>query len=547
MPGPAKEFFSLHRYQEEVGKDFKRITLYLCTAKDFYHSETANLDWNDAADIDDNTSVDKSQNSAPAKRLKEDPDLICNEECNKLGGSEEIELQIQHDEQVAMELQRQFHDESVCPDEAATHTALTSMEHEPGGRSGYPDTADEEVYVEKHNLNTPSEVVQALGKRVNKEKQFFITVRRRTPLQRILNLWRYESKKQGAHHEMRVQFLGEQGIDSGALTKEFFTEVIPLIGNTLFPRGNPIDSTFHVQNGNFRTSGEIVASSLAQGGPPPCFLDAKAFETLVNSEVDILNLTAEKDLTLSERELIDSIKNDIDGHKDTILEHGFTGLIDIMHIDDIVRSVTVSLVNKRVLYLGEFKKGLALHGLSNIVTNQPKVCQPLFVQGQLQSVDATYLFSLMSPEYSPAGSSRRELEEELMDNFQDFLMALDEGNITGYESAVAWNYNENDPEILESVTEPLNEKFETADLTSAGILGWLTGQKHRQLNGDKLKISAKFDHECLIRNPEHSLCFPLVGACGMQVTFPVSHMKGYDAFSNVFLLAFCKGQAFGNP
>lgn len=62
-----------------------------------------------------------------------------------------------------------------------------------------------------------------------------------------------------------------------------------------------------------------------------------------------------------------------------------------------------------------------------------------------------------------------------------------------------------------------------------------------------IKITVKFDHECLIRNPAQSICFPLVGACGMEVTFPVSHMTGYDAFKSVFLLAFCKGQAFGNP
>ena len=80
------------------------------------------------------------------------------------------------------------------------------------------------------------------------------------------------------------------------------------------------------------------------------------------------------------------------------------------------------------------KKGLTLFGLSDIVKNQPKVCQPLFVKEQVQHVDATHLFSLMSPEYSPAGSSRREVEETLTDDFQDFLMALDDGNITGYES-----------------------------------------------------------------------------------------------------------------
>ena len=38
LPG-SKEFFSLKVYQEELGKDFKRITMYLCTSEDFKSSE----------------------------------------------------------------------------------------------------------------------------------------------------------------------------------------------------------------------------------------------------------------------------------------------------------------------------------------------------------------------------------------------------------------------------------------------------------------------------------------------------------------------------
>ena len=102
--------------------------------------------------------------------------------------------------------------------------------------------------------------------------------------------------------------------------------------------------------GDFRASGEIFASSVVQGGPPPSFLDQNAFETLVKNEVDILNLTPEKDL-LRVRD------NNIYRHRDTILEHGYTGLTDMAHSEDIVRSLTISLVNKRVLYLREFKEG----------------------------------------------------------------------------------------------------------------------------------------------------------------------------------------------
>jgi len=74
LPGPAKEFFSLQRYQEEVGKVFKRITLYLCTAKEFYHSETVGLDWHDASDNEDEDSADKQGGEVSSKRLKMDPE-----------------------------------------------------------------------------------------------------------------------------------------------------------------------------------------------------------------------------------------------------------------------------------------------------------------------------------------------------------------------------------------------------------------------------------------------------------------------------------------
>lgn len=493
----------------------------------------------------DEDAVDKKENSVPAKRLKGDTFSSC--DSNEPSVSGETEMQIKRDEEVAMELQKQFLDETDCHNQVAS--ADPNVEPETSFLVEQSNLHKEDGIEIRgtENFTSPTTVVQALEKRVDRGKQFFLTARRKTPLPCILNLWRYEARRQGARHEVRVKFLGEDGIDSGALTREFFTEAVAAIGNKLFPNGSPVDSTYHVQNGNFRTSGEIVASSLAQGGPPPCFLDEIAFQSLVNPEFEIMSLKEENDLTLSESQLLDGIKSDIDNHRDTILEHGYTGPIDMAHIDDIVRSVTVSLVNKRILYLREFKEGLTLYGLSEIVTNQPKVCLPLFVREQVQNVDATYLFSVINPEYSPVGSSRRELEETLMDDFQDFLMALDEGTITGYDSQVAWNYNENPDDIPEADAEPFVDKFQTVELTSAGVMGWLTGQKHRQLNGEKLEILAKFDHECLIHQPAHSICFPIVGACGMEITFPVSHMKGYDAFKNVFLLAFCKGQAFAKP
>lgn len=557
LPGPGKEFFSLGRYQEEVGKDFKRITLYLCTVDDYDHSEKPDY----ALENEDSDSAQDFD--IPSKRPKEDYlnfDLI-NWDPTELQGTADL---IGDDEKFALDLQRQFLGESSSQDplQIAVDQSLVDQTapttHDVPSTNVVPNTnviPTIHAVEETSRISTPqaystiTDVVQALEKSVNKEKQFFITVRRGTPLPRILNLWRHEAKTKDVRNEFRVKFLEEDGIDTGALTREFFSDVVPAVGDMLFPNGTPLDSTHHVQNGNFRASGEIVASSLANGGPAPGYLDEKAFQSLVHPQLNVSDLDGEDGMTSTERQIIDSVKKDINLHVDLVREHGYTGLVDEAHIDDIVRSMKVSLVNKRILYLREFKEGLSLFDLSTILNDYLQLCRSLFVQGQLENVDAAYLFSLIQPLFSPVGSSRRQLEESLMDNFQDLLMALDDGEITGYKFPLVWNGSEcqADEAVDDKEKTIPAEMFESADLSSAGVMKWLTGQRHRQLNGQKIKIEAKFDHECLIRNPAHSLCFPLVGACGRVITFPVCHMKNYETFKDVFLLGFCNGQDFAKP
>ena len=41
--------------------------------------------------------------------------------------------------------------------------------------------------------------------------------------------------------------------------------------------------------------------------------------------------------------------------------------------------------------------------------------------------------------YSPEGTSRRTVEETLIDNFQDFLMGLEDEKMTGYTEMIAWS------------------------------------------------------------------------------------------------------------
>ena len=59
--------------------------------------------------------------------------------------------------------------------------------------------------------------------------------------------------------------------------------------------------------------------------------------------------------------------------------------------------------------------------------------------GHEKDVDANYVFPLMKPCYSVEGSTRKEVEESVMDSFQDVLISLeDEQKISGYTEALPW-------------------------------------------------------------------------------------------------------------
>lgn len=107
-------------------------------------------------------------------------------------------------------------------------------------------------------------MVKAVQDRVDYSNQLFLIVRGGAPFFRLLSLWQREVNRSSAENVLRVHYHGEEGIDSGAMGKEFLTQMIQGMGKTMFPEGGPINSTYHIQNGNFRACGQLAAVSLAQ-------------------------------------------------------------------------------------------------------------------------------------------------------------------------------------------------------------------------------------------------------------------------------------------
>ena len=182
----------------------------------------------------------------------------------------------------------------------------------------------------------------------------YIVLRRGAPLERVLNLWRREAHKVSPEHELRIKFLGEDGIDSGALAREFLTSTVQDIATKLFPNASPVHSTNDIQNGNFQACGEIVATSLAQGGPP--HLAKCVYDTLIlEGDMDFTSVSPEQHPTSTERGLLLQIQSIVLDQQESIIDRGYTGVIDEAHLDSITASIVFSILSRRALCLKQFK------------------------------------------------------------------------------------------------------------------------------------------------------------------------------------------------
>ena len=83
----------------------------------------------------------------------------------------------------------------------------------------------------------PASVVKVLQKKVIEDYHLFLTMRGR--------------KKKPVEYKLSIKYLGEQGTDTGALSREFLANVISDIAKIMLPNWRRVHSTLFIQNENF--------------------------------------------------------------------------------------------------------------------------------------------------------------------------------------------------------------------------------------------------------------------------------------------------------
>ena len=521
VPGGKAEFFSLKRYKEELGRDYNKITLFLCKKKD--HDESLH--------IENGSGDDSPMEPAPKKTKFEDY-------FQQYDQQQEVLASIPHDfAQPINPFDMVDHEDIWLNNIASTSTAMNDVDT--AVQRG-PNVKIDDGRTALVPTETPQELIKGFESKVILDSgHFFSVIRRNCPLSRVLSMWKREAAKVSPTKLLRVKFLGESGIDTGALANEFLTAAIPKMGSSMFPNGLPIDSMLNVANGSFKICGEIVAVSLAQGGPAPVFLTDNTYALMLSR--DDVEARIDKFLTEFDLKMLSSMEENITQYEELILDNGYTGVVEDAKKDEIIATVKVSVINRRSLYLKEFCRGLSLFGIYDAMRNHPDLFKKLFVLPNGDDhIDAMYLASVLTPIFSSQDSEKVRKEEIILDNLQDCILNFEDNPISGYSEALAYK-----DEDHSATSDEGEEEFHNAKLTPAGVLGWLTGQQHKPLNGETLHVTVRFDHDCMERNPQHKVCFPLVKACSKEIVIPVAHMLDKESFERNFLIAFCKGNAFG--
>ena len=136
------------------------------------------------------------------------------------------------------------------------------------------------------------------------------------------------------------------------------------------------------------------------------------------------------------------------------------------------------------------------------------------------------------------------------DFVQDFLFKLEDEQVScnttanavdTFHNSVA-SSNADNPNDDGAIVDETDEQFSLPSLSPAGVMGWLTGQQHKALNGESMAISVMFNHDCTDQYPGHVICYTTVAACGKLLTPPVNHMKKAAEFNEIFIVAYCGGQ-----
>ena len=400
VPG-TKEAFSLMKYKEAISKDYKKLTFYLCLRDEFQYNQLS--DW----------SSDESEKIKVTEHEKK-PTV-------HLSITEEKDNDTDHENKTTVSTTANKSPIFIMDNDDDPLLLLAIHESQQDKNAPIANDCemdDGNMYAEASSLG---EALEMKRNDVPNEQYTVIEVTRKHLVQRTFE----QLKDEDIKGRVIVKFIGEEAVDTGGVTREFFTNFFQGILNSgnIF-RGSYPNLTFRhnlnaLEEGQFEMFGKLTALALLNGCPGPHFFCYSVASFILDNPVEVVldevPLESEFKTKLSQIQSCNS-ETELLVLVNSFLERfdmGYTKpVLALKDKDDLVRFCSKHIVISSVAEeIFSFCKGLSTFGVL------PELCK--FFQAGLaelvhQEVNAEDVKSCFKPCFSPVSADEHDKETEIV-------------------------------------------------------------------------------------------------------------------------------------
>ncbi|CAB3978943.1 G2 M phase-specific E3 ubiquitin- ligase-like [Paramuricea clavata] len=522
LPGSSEDFV-LSEYKKDLGKPYSKIYFYLCCkidlerVKDFAETES-----------DDDILMPRGEEKKQTVKL---------ESAINISDDDEERKSFQSPETSCPTCFRMFPFDqieahaNICADNHIDPIGYVSDDNLEELLNDFPEISTDVSEVENTSPDTKMEkmkdLVTELAKNVQPVK-IRISVRRKSVFKDYLET----AKKPwfNGRRMLKVTFIGEPAVDDGGPRREFFSEVLQSIERDLFKNGMPSPDMAALGSDKFKITGELMAGSIVQGGPAPCFLSEEAYAYMVEG---VSSITTEgwvpqiKDKKLINA--IDQIRNCTTNEslQKLLLEENMMDVLQLIHyrgvpsretlqsVDNILRPIVMYDFSRYLPMLDQLTAGLSSFGVMDAVKENRVIMEALFVAKHSTCFVPTtdQFLDGIDAAFSEDGSNRKDKEVDIHKFFCDFVQD----------------------------TDALQEQESNGLNTLSELHKFITGCERIPPLGLPKRISVKFKHGCI----ERCRCRPTASTCDLSITLPVHYHDNYSQFKESMDSALIEGKGFG--
>lgn len=316
--------------------------------------------------------------------------------------------------------------------------------------------------------------------------------------------------------QISVEFIGEPAVDTGGPTREMFSLVFKQVATSGITRGEVPNMTFmHDQqalnNHHYKVLGQLVALCFLNCGNGPHFFCPILANYIVGTSYQASPTELLSQLPEENREIKEKLQCLIDCKTEDDWNEVIANFPE--RFDMGINNAKVPMAKKQELFMGvvkhimissvaeeiySFTQGLSLFGVLDLLKQYPNSAVDELT---CCIVTADEILNAFVPTFSAKGSNRREQEETIMFNFNQFLKKCARGLIT--KTVV-------DIEALENGI--VSEVTHTMDLSN--VLQFLYGSRFLPMWGMKGEIVFLHDVQSGRRVKANT--------CGVSFSIPVT-------------------------